>query len=43
VPDSNETHEEWSLTPLGMIFIGTIGEAGDIVELSEAGADIMGL
>jgi len=26
-----------------MIFIGTIGEAGDIVELSEAGADIMGL
>ena len=43
VPDSNETHEEWSLTPLEMIFIGTIGEAGDIVELSKAGADIMGL
>ena len=43
VPDSNETHEEWSLTTLGMVFIGTIGEAGDIVNLSETGADIMGL
>jgi len=43
VPDSNETHEEWSLTSLGMVFIGTIGEAGDIVNLSETGADIMGL
>ena len=43
VPDSNETHEEWSTKPLGMVFIGTIGEAGDVVELSETGADIMGL
>lgn len=43
VPDSNQTHEEWSLVPLGMIFIGTIGEAGDVVQLSEEGADILGL
>jgi len=43
VPDSNKTHEEWSLTKLGMVFIGTIGETGDVVELSETGADIMGL
>lgn len=43
VPDSNQTHEEWSTKPLGMVFIGTIGEAGDVVHLSETGADIMGL
>jgi hypothetical protein len=43
VPDSNETHEEWSLKPLRMIFVGTIGEAGDVVQLSKAGAAIMGL
>jgi len=43
VPDSNETHEEWSTKPLKMVFVGTISEAGDLVELSETGADIMGL
>lgn len=43
VPDSNETHEEWSLTPLTMIFIGTISEAGDVLELSKTGAELMGL
>ena len=43
VPDAAETHEEWSLTPLTMLFVGTIGEAGDVLELSNAGAEIMGL
>lgn len=43
VPDAAETHEEWSLTPLTMLFVGTIGEAGDVLELSKAGAEIMGL
>lgn len=43
VPDAAETHEEWSLTPLTMLFVGTIGEAGDVLELSKAGAELMGL
>jgi len=43
VPDSNETHEEWSLKPLTMIFIGTIGETNQEVQLSKDGASIMGL
>jgi hypothetical protein len=43
VPDAAKTHEEWSLKPLTMLFVGTIGEAGDVLELSEAGAEIMGL
>jgi len=43
VPDSNETHEKWSLKPLTMIFIGTIGEANNEVQLSKDGASIMGL
>lgn len=42
VPDAEQTHEEWSLTPIEMLFVGTIGEAGDVVQLSKIGADIMG-
>jgi hypothetical protein len=41
VPDSTETHEEWSREPLRMLFIGTIGEAGDTVQLSTEAARIM--
>ena len=41
VPDAEETHEEWGREPLRMLFIGTIGEAGDIVHLSTEAARIM--
>ena len=43
VPDANQTHEEWSLKPLTMTFIGTIGETNLDVRLSKEGAQIMGL
>lgn len=43
VPDAAKTHEEWRLTPITMLFVGTIGEGEDVLELSKAGAEIMGL
>ena len=43
VPDANRTHEEWSRQPLQMLFIGTIGEANQEVQLSNEAARIMGL
>ena len=43
VPDSNKTYEEWSRQPLQMIFIGTIGEGNQEVQLSNEATRIIGL
>lgn len=41
VPDANITDEEWKLKPLNMLFVGTISDTGDIVQLSQDGAQVM--
>lgn len=41
VPDSNKTHEEWSLKPLTMTFVGTIGQGADTIDLTKDGEKII--